>query len=237
MPEIKTIIDLQPLWDWLKQPANFVIGFNIVIGYMVKKSPWINNKFLETVVFCFSIAVTPFFHQPPIYGFMYGAIYAVVSFKIYDWILRPIENKFKPVEPPSVILPVLCAATMFLTGCATSPTGERVPDPVAIQQGAYVTSYGLTSWALSLSHGDDKDLAEKKEHLAKARQYLVIARDQGQSVAQIALGLAQTLPDKEHWKNYVDGLKTGLQWLSGPELKAALNGLISGIDQATLAFP
>jgi hypothetical protein len=228
--------DLEILWNWLAQPTNLIIGFNIALGYFVKRMPWIDNRFVETIVLGVSIVVTPFFKQPPIYGLMYGVIYALIAFKMYDWVFKVIEDKLKPVEPPTVIIPVF-AAMLLLSGCATGPSGEPGKvDPTTIQSGAQLTSYGFTYWALNLSHGDQKDLAEKKEILAEVRKYLVIARDQGQAGASVALGLAQTLPDKEHWREYQNALKNVLAALSGVELRAALNGLISGIDQAVGSF-
>lgn len=228
--------DLEILWKWLSQPTNFIIGFNIAVGYFVKRMPWIDNKFLETVVLGISVVVTPFFKQPPIYGLMYGVIYALIAFKMYDWVFSVIEEKLKPPEKPSVLIPVLAVCLLF-SSCATGPNGERTPDPAAIQSASQLTSYGFTYWALSLSNGDDKDLAEKKDILAEVRKYLVIARDQGQAGAAVGLGLAETLPNKEHWQEYQNALKNVLAALSGVELRAALNGLIAGIDQATVSFP
>jgi hypothetical protein len=105
-----------------------------------------------------------------------------------------------------------------------------------IGSGSQVTAYGFSCWALSLSRGDSEDLAQKKNILLEVVKYLTIARDQGQTVAQVASGLASQLPQKEHWKVFSDNLKLALGYASGPESKAVLTGLIAGINQAVGAF-
>lgn len=123
-------IDLQPLWDFLSQTSNFIIGFNICMGYLIKKSPFISNKYIDLLVLLFSVAVTPYFFHPYILGVMWGVIYAVLSFKLYDWFFswlfkiepnREEEDPTRPrfITPPCYALLMIPLMCLPLVGCAS----------------------------------------------------------------------------------------------------------------------
>ncbi|PAW76812.1 MAG: hypothetical protein B9S32_13825 [Verrucomicrobia bacterium Tous-C9LFEB] len=160
------------------------------------------------------------------------------------------QSPVPPDEAPAVDSKINKAALLLalllpfgiLGGCAaldsasTAVTSTTVQTNAVIQNGAQVTAYGFSCWVLSLSKGDDTDLAEKKAILSSVVTYLKLAQTQGFTAASVVNGMVTLLPAKDHWKTFTDAMSDVLVMLSADAVKSALTGFTTGIDAAIAAY-
>lgn len=210
-------IDLQPLWDFLSQTSNFIIGFNICMGYLIKKSPFISNRYIDLLVLLFSVAVTPYFFEPYILGIMWGVIYAVLSFKLYDWFFswlfkinpdREEEDPTRPrfITPPCYALLMIPLVCLPLVGCATNQT----PRDTVVSITPYVRPAvnALCSVVLNsaLNESDRKEKAVEMYNLSVIVENL--ATGQYPTVEQFEKVLQDHVPKKSHWASLTKSLSS-----------------------------
>jgi hypothetical protein len=104
---------LDQLWNLIAIPQNLIIAYCIALGYVIKKIPAVPNQYIELIVTLFSVLFAQFLFTAPTIPFVkaaYGLIYAVVSFKLYDWVFSRIEGLISPK-----VLPLLLAAGLSVT--------------------------------------------------------------------------------------------------------------------------
>ena len=125
--------NLNQLWTLLAAPQNLIIAFCIAVGYIVKGLPFVPNRYVELIVTIASVSAcltVPFDHPLiPAERIIYGFIYAVISFKVYDWLISKVES-FLPPRPLTGPLPLILtgALALGLVGCVSlTPTYSALP--------------------------------------------------------------------------------------------------------------
>jgi hypothetical protein len=241
---------------FIRSETVLIIGALVALGYILQKIKMVPNRQIPAWIILAGLAFTigmptSSFLEAICLGLVYSAFaigtYGAITkqvFRMSRWAIRkflrvPKNGEESPMnfKPKLPISAIALACSLGISGCATLPNGENTVNPEVLRDGAKITAYGFTCWAFSLSKGDTQDLADKKEIVGTVRKYLVVHRDQGFNGAAIASGLLSNVPVKEHWLIYVNGIRSALEAVSGPEAVAVVNGLIAGIDQAVSDFP
>lgn len=77
---------------FLGKGQNLVIAFLIGVGYWVRHTDKIPDRYVPSAIFIASFVVTPFFFSPYVYGVALSFIYAGISMMLYEAIIRHVEN-------------------------------------------------------------------------------------------------------------------------------------------------
>lgn len=241
---------LNQLWAALANPHHLIIVGLLALGYVLRSNDSFPNRWIVYAISLAGIAASLALLTEIDFAsrFIRGVIYSAISCLLYESFFKFVQNKIDQwFGNKSGLLAALLIPCIFLTGCFSTVDGTTASSTgstgatsattnAAIQSGAQVTAYGFTCWALSLSKGDDADLAEKKAILAKVVLGLQTYQSQGASAASVVTGLTAMLPDFEHWKIFKDALGGTLTVLSGEAVKGAMTGLIAGIQAAVTAY-
>lgn len=130
--------DLQPLYDLLANPNNLMIAYLIAIGYFARFAPFIDNKYIKTIVMVAGAAIGPFFVQPFFKGVVIGVVYAAVSTIVYDYVFAKINAFFKEKVgengvPPTLMKAIALSLSLLMAGCST-PNYSSLPKDATTAQ-------------------------------------------------------------------------------------------------------
>lgn len=124
-------IDIDQFYKILGDTNNLLIIFLIAVGYVVKAMPFIDNKYLKTVVVVSGIIIAPFFIQPLARAIVLGVVYAAVSMLAYDFIISKVEGFFKSKfggDLPNYLKALVLGASILLVGCSSlTPNYSSLP--------------------------------------------------------------------------------------------------------------
>jgi hypothetical protein len=116
-----------------------MIAYLIAIGYFARFAPFIENKYIKTIVMIAGALIGPFFVQPFFKGVVIGIVYAAVSTIVYDYIFAKINALLKDKVgdggslPPTILKAVVLSLSLIVAGCST-PNYSKLPNDATTSQ-------------------------------------------------------------------------------------------------------